>query len=249
MLLVRHIPHRLKPKPQRLARTLEDRPRGRRCLTLASHTSQLAPSRHPRQASPAGRTAETIRPTNTPKKIHAGCLRREPLIEFLERAGIVDPANGMGCILDHPNILSLRERIGYPIYRILPERGRGDFQRSLLSGSGKLEWDALSLIAQEHLRAGTEPLPELTAWIIEVLAGKKPRPNTGARCTSGRDRVIYGAVWFMAKRFELPPTRNAAAGPKCCAKGGSGCDVVGAAAGVTYKTAEQAWTNRDPLLS
>ena len=115
MLLVRHIPHRLKPKPQRLARTLEDRPRGRRCLTLASHTSQLAPSRHPRQASPAGRTAETIRPTNTPKKIHAGCLRREPLIEFLERAGIVDPANGMGCILDHPNILSLRERIGYPI--------------------------------------------------------------------------------------------------------------------------------------
>ena len=116
MLLVRHIPHRLKPKPQRLARTLEDRPRGRRCLTLASHTSQLAPSRHPRQASPAGRTAETIRPTNTPKKIHAGCLRREPLIEFLERAGIVDPANGMGCILDHPNILSLRERIGYPIF-------------------------------------------------------------------------------------------------------------------------------------
>lgn len=134
-------------------------------------------------------------------------------------------------------------------YRILPERGRGDFQRSLLSGSGKLEWDALSLIAQEHLRAGTEPLPELTAWIIEVLAGKKPRPTTGARGTSGRDRVIYGAVWFMAKRFELPPTRNAAAGPKCCAKGGSGCDVVGAAAGVTYKTAEQAWTNRDPLLS
>ena len=118
MLLVRHIPHRLKPKPQRLARTLEDRPRGRRCLTLASHTSQLAPSRHPRQASPAGRTAETIRPTNTPKKIHAGCLRREPLIEFLERAGIVDPANGMGCILDHPNILSLRERIGYPINAI-----------------------------------------------------------------------------------------------------------------------------------
>ena len=134
-------------------------------------------------------------------------------------------------------------------YRILLERGRGDFLQKLLSGSGKLEWDALSLIAQEHLRAGTELPPEITTWIIDVLAGEKPRPTKGARDTSGRNRMIYGAVWFMPRRFDLPATRNATDGPKCCAKGASACDVVGAAAAVTFKTAEQAWTFRDPLLS
>ena len=115
VLLIRHIPHRLEPKPQRFPRTLEDRPRGRRRLTLASRTSLLAPGRHPRLGSPAGRTPKPGRPTDTPKKIRTGGLRSEPVVEFHERARVIDPANGIGSILGHPNILPLRERSGYPI--------------------------------------------------------------------------------------------------------------------------------------
>ncbi len=119
VLLMRHIPHRLEPKPQRFPRTLEDRPRGRRRLTLASRTSLLAPGRHPRLGSPAGRTPKPGRPTDTPKKIRTGGLRSEPVVKFHKRARVIDPANGMGSILGHHNILPLRERIGYPIFRIL----------------------------------------------------------------------------------------------------------------------------------
>ena len=115
MLLVRHIPHRLEPKPQRLARPLEDRPGGGRGLTLASRTSQLAPGCHPPHGLPTDRTPETLRPTHAPKEIRTGGLGMEPLIEFLERTRVVDSANGMDCTLGHPNILSLRERSGYPI--------------------------------------------------------------------------------------------------------------------------------------
>ena len=115
VLLIRHIPHRLEPKPQRFPRTLEDRPRGRRRLTLASRTSLLAPGRHPRLGSPAGRTPKPGRPTDRPKKIRTGGLRSEPVVKFHKRARVIDPANGMGSILGHHNILPLRERIGYPI--------------------------------------------------------------------------------------------------------------------------------------
>ena len=120
VLLIRHIPHRLEPKPQRFPRTLEDRPRGRRRLTLASRTSLLAPGRHPRLGSPAGRTPKPGRPTDTPKKIRTGGLRSEPVVKFHKRARVIDPANGMGSILGHHNILPLRERIGYPISDIVP---------------------------------------------------------------------------------------------------------------------------------
>ena len=119
VLLIRHIPHRLEPKPQRFPRTLEDRPRGRRRLTLASRTSLLAPGRHPRLGSPAGRTPKPGRPTDTPKKIRTGGLRSEPVVKFHKRARVIDPANGMGSILGHHNILPLRERIGYPILTIV----------------------------------------------------------------------------------------------------------------------------------
>ena len=115
MLLIRHVPHRLEPEPQRLPRPLENRPRSRRCLAIASTASKLAPGRRPRHRRPAGRTPEAIRPTNTQKIVRTGGLGREPLIKFLERAWVVYPANGMGCFLGHPNMLSLRERSGYPI--------------------------------------------------------------------------------------------------------------------------------------
>ncbi len=115
MLLIRHVPHRLEPEPQRLPRSLENRPRRRRCLAIASTASKLAPGRRPCHRRPAGRTAETFRPTNTPKIVRTGGLGRKPLIELLKRPWIVDAPNGMGCLLGHPHILSLRERSGYPL--------------------------------------------------------------------------------------------------------------------------------------
>lgn len=141
-------------------------------------------------------------------------------------------------------------------YKILPPNGRGGFLRRLLVGSGetKLAWDSVSLIAQELLRAG-ETLPaELAGWVADVLEGKRPRPTMGPQTTSGRDRQIYLAVAHVAERFGLNPTRRrkqmlGAALPICCAKGGSACDVVGAAFQINYKTTEKAWFERDPIIA
>lgn len=72
MLLIGHVPHRLKPQPQRLARPLESRSRDRRCLAIASTTSKLAPGSRPRRRRSTGRTPETIRPTDTQKIIRTG---------------------------------------------------------------------------------------------------------------------------------------------------------------------------------
>ena len=141
-------------------------------------------------------------------------------------------------------------------YKSLPEGACGGFLQGLISGSGetKLEWDSVSLIVQELLREG-DPLPaELAEWVADVLEGKRSRPTTGGQTKSGRDRMIYLVVYHVADRFKLKPTRRWAQGwgqnvlPDCCAEGGSACDVVGAAFGVKYKTAERAWNERDPLL-
>ena len=97
VLLIRHIPHRLEPKPQRFPRTLEDRPRGRRRLTLASRTSLLAPGRHPRLGSPAGRTPKPGRPTVVTNQSSSSMYNRSRQRD--------------GQYSGHHNILPLRERI------------------------------------------------------------------------------------------------------------------------------------------
>ena len=95
---------------------LEDRPRRHRCLTLTPVASQLTPRRRPGVGSAARRASKTFRPTNTPKKLRTRRLRHEPRVEFSQGARVVDPAFGMGCRVRHPNILTSRERSGYPIY-------------------------------------------------------------------------------------------------------------------------------------
>ena len=154
MLLIGHVPHRLKPEPQRLARPLESRSRDRRCLAIASTTSKLAPGSRPRRRRSTGRTPETIRPTDTQKIIRTGRLRRKPRIEFTQRAWIVDPADGRRRFLGHPNILSQRERSGYPIFVIVrPSRGRSTSGSSSTSnrdphkGAGNVFFHALQSIA------------------------------------------------------------------------------------------------------
>ena len=141
-------------------------------------------------------------------------------------------------------------------YKILPPDSRGGFLQGLISGSGetKLAWDSVSLIVQGLLREGDALPAELAGWVADVLEGKRPRPSKGPQTKSGRDRMIYLAVYHVAERFELKPTRRRAQEwgenvlPDCCAEGGSACDVVGAAFEVNYKVAERAWTERDALF-
>ena len=111
------------------------------------------------------------------------------------------------------------------------------------SRHAKLDWEAVSLIAQEALR-GAVPLPmDLAEWVADVLAGVRTRPRTSPRTTSARDSMFSLAVYDLRSRFGLSPTRNETSPAH------SACDVVAAAGGFTYKTVERAWTNRDPILS
>ena len=96
-----------------------------------------APSARRRFRSKTG--IENLPPTNTPKKLRTRRLRHEPRVEFSQGARVVDPAFGMGCRVRHPNILTSRERSGYPIDRIWRRNrrirsARGDFRRELETG-------------------------------------------------------------------------------------------------------------------
>ena len=148
-------------------------------------------------------------------------------------------------------------------YRILPERARGEFLHGLIvdSAESKMAWDSVKLIAEELLRAKDHLPDELAAWIADVLFDhrkpkkeqRRPRPATGGSKDANRDWVICGAIHHIGIRFNLLPTRNGGGPPKCCAEGGSACDVVGLAflggSLKAYKNAERIWRERDTLLS
>lgn len=134
-----------------------------------------------------------------------------------------------------------------------------DSQRAMLrtliadSKKTKLAWDSLSLIAQEYLREGSALPPELRDWVIDVLAGKRTKPTTGAQAKSLRDTMVHLAIHHLIKRFDLSPMRNISQTidgkksdwPHCCPEGGSACDVVGKAlGGISYKNVERIWTSR-----
>ena len=143
---------------------------------------------------------------------------------------------------------------------VLPARSRVEYLHQLIAESeeSKRTWDSLALIAQGLVRDG-KPLPvELAAWVADVLEDqlrkdkRRRRPAKGGDPEANRDRIIALAVHHLANRFELPPTRPG--GPeKCCAEGGSACDVVGRAVFgknlKAYKNTERIWSKRDPLLS
>ena len=105
-------------------------------------------------------------------------------------------------------------------------------------------WDAVSAIAQSTLRHRKfDPLPrELARWITEILEGKRSPPKKGSKRQAKRNLMTVDAIHLSALRYELKPTRNRADLPKCCAEGGSACDVVGAAQNMGYKTVESIWS-------
>ena len=133
-------------------------------------------------------------------------------------------------------------------------------ERSGSKGSTE-EWDGLSLLAQWLLRQG-DPLPSpLANWLADVLAGRAPRQGKGQRpSATARHIVIIDAIEWAIRAFNRNPTRsNATVYPECCAKQGSGCDVVGIALGEhmpewgsvppRYKTIESLWLRRNAVRS
>ena len=144
------------------------------------------------------------------------------------------------------------------MYRaVLPVRSRGEYLHELIaeSATSKRAWDSVALIAQGLVQEG-EPLPpELAEWVVDVLSDqstqgdrRRPRPTKGGNPEANRDWLICLAVSHIARTFGLAPTRPGGP-PKCCAEGGSACDVVGRAASKGYKNTERIWSKRDPLLS
>src|SRR5208283_3665862 len=94
VLLVGHIPHRHKPRPQRLAGVLKDRPRCHRRLPLATTALKQPAQRHPRLACPlATRADETVRPAQAPNIFMASRITAEPLINLLERPRVINPGD------------------------------------------------------------------------------------------------------------------------------------------------------------
>ena len=130
-------------------------------------------------------------------------------------------------------------------YACLPERARPAMLSELIERSrhAKLDWEAVSLIAQEALRGAAPLSRDLAEWVADVLAGVRTRPRTSPQTTSARDRMFTLAVYDLRTRFGLSPTRNETSPAR------SACDVVAVAGGFSYKTVERAWTNRDPILS
>lgn len=121
--------------------------------------------------------------------------------------------------------------------------------------TSRIHWDGLALLSQWRLvyPAKFGPLsPQLAAWVASVLRDmmlnpKLVRPSPrGAPPKSGRDGVIVSAITFVMREFSLPAERREREGPrKCCAEGGSACDVVGTAlTNVTYGQVRRIWENR-----
>ena len=129
------------------------------------------------------------------------------------------------------------------------------------SRTDKYMWHGLRLAAIKCSREGRPLDAELANWVADVLEDqdqpsklakdkKRPRPRGGAR-HEGRDRLICNAIVAVVSRFEPRPTRSTrreTASNKCCAAGGSACDVVGAAAfpgeSLSYGRTAKIWERR-----
>ena len=116
-----------------------------------------------------------------------------------------------------------------------------------LSRINKYMWDAVNLIAQEHLARG-DPLPDsLAEWIEHVLVDQyiqsqkeklRRRPAKGHRLVV-RDRMMCLAIESLVARGFKPIRKGGEA--MACAEGGSACDIAGAAFFIGYKHVEDIW--------
>lgn len=124
-----------------------------------------------------------------------------------------------------------------------------------LSLTNKYMWDAVNLIAQEHLTR-SDPLPvPLAEWTEHVLVDQyiqlqheklRPRPRKGRR-TGVRDRMMCLAIESLVARGYTQ--MRSGGGGIASAEGGTACDIVGKAFNTGYKNAEKIWTSRPPQPS
>ena len=130
------------------------------------------------------------------------------------------------------------------LYESMDGSGRGFLLSGLIERSedSKLEWEALSLIAQKALRSGEMISQDLAEWIADALAGDRRRPTTGAQSKSYRNFLFCLAVRHLQNEFGLTPTSN----PTSDAH--SACEVVSEAAVYSLKTVEAAWAKRGPFF-
>ena len=156
-------------------------------------------------------------------------------------------------LLDHPmNSEGLRWSFAEMIANVYKtSRPEASFPSYLLDDSRKIKgaWDGLNLIAQNLLREGQPLPPELAEWVADVLADqlvakkgqkRRPRPGRGLRRWFNRDLLLCLLVSQLICLFDLNATRNAG-DPLLTA-----CDVAAAAQGLSYKTVEKIWNNREP---
>ena len=119
-----------------------------------------------------------------------------------------------------------------------------------LSRSERWAWDAVNAMSQAALRNPSESLsPVLRTWVADMLAGNEPRPRVRGKRLANRDLAIADAIALLCEIYGLKPTRSLRGHPECYAEGGSACDVVGVAAGMTYKAVERIWTEWGTVTS
>jgi hypothetical protein len=83
ILLVRHVPHRLNPKPKGFASILKNRPCRDRSLEIAFGTTKQPTSHHPSSFIFASRATKSLGPPQPEQIISARVLRRKPILELL----------------------------------------------------------------------------------------------------------------------------------------------------------------------
>jgi len=83
VFLLRHKPRSPKPKLQRLARVLKDRPSHRQCLMLASGTNYQTSVRSPKRPTRAARTNKAIWPAQGEQVFEACVFGQKTRFKFL----------------------------------------------------------------------------------------------------------------------------------------------------------------------
>jgi hypothetical protein len=89
LLLIRHVPHRLKPKPQGFPGILEECPGSERSFKVTLRAAEKHASHSPRPAIPAARATKPFGPTKTQHILSAAVLSGKRILKLLHRFRIL----------------------------------------------------------------------------------------------------------------------------------------------------------------